>query len=104
MRQNAALKRVRQIAAVLVAAALAGCYHYTFEERPANGPTITYRERRPTWFNGFVGNGRVDTSKYCAHPVKTELRVTASDVALGVGTLLIYTPHTLFVTCERPRL
>ncbi len=84
-------------------ALLAGCYHYTFEQRGAArapiGPTITYEVRRPTYFNGFVGNGRVDATQYCAEPVRTELRVTAADVAIGAATLLVYTPHTLYITC-----
>jgi hypothetical protein len=80
-----------------------GCYHYTFAERPRTGrPTITYSERQPTWAAGFVGHGRMDTAKYCAHPVKTEVRATALDVTLATVTLLVYTPHTLYVTCEVP--
>jgi hypothetical protein len=92
----------------LVFAALApGCYHYAFEQAPvpAQQPVETFVERRATYFNGFFGTGRVDTARYCARPVRTELRVTPTDVALSVVTLLIYTPHTLSVTCplgERP--
>jgi hypothetical protein len=32
---------------------------------------------------------------------RTELRVTATDVAIGIATLLIYVPHTLYVTCAQ---
>jgi hypothetical protein len=80
-----------------------GCYHYSFEQRaPAPGEQLVrYRERRPTYLNGFVGAGEVDTAKYCADPVRTELRVRASDVLISIATLLIYTPHTLYVTCAR---
>lgn len=97
------MKRV--LALVLLAG---GCYHYTFEQRPderASGrpmETVTYVSHPHTWLNGFVGNGRMDARRFCEHPVRTELRVTARDVAIGVGTLLIYTPHTLYVTCEAP--
>jgi hypothetical protein len=85
---------------VVVAAALwAGCYHYAFEQRPSAGPEVTYELRVPTWVNGLVGTGRVDTRRYCADPVRTELRVTATDVLLSIVTLLVYTPHTLSVTC-----
>jgi hypothetical protein len=100
-----------------IAAALAltisstGCYHYTFQHRPESAALkggsekdekalVTYKERRPTYLNGFVGNGEIDTTRYCAEPVRTELRVTAVDVLISFGTLLIYTPHTLYVTCE----
>ena len=82
-----------------------GCYHFAFEQPPATpGPaeTVTFTERVPTYVNGFVGTGRVDTARYCAHPVRTELKVTASDVLLSMATLLIYTPHTLSVTCPSP--
>lgn len=80
-----------------------GCYHYTFLGATAPGyATRTYKIRRATYLNGFVGNGRVDTRAYCEAPVKTELRVTAADVAIGVLTLLIVTPHTLYVTCPVP--
>jgi hypothetical protein len=73
-----------------------GCYHYEFVQwAPAPGQTlVTYRERRPTWLNGLVGTGAVDTGRYCARPVRTELRVEAIDVVLSIATLLIYTPHT----------
>ena len=94
--------------------ASAGCYHYTFEQSPAPtsltsaGPvqriapqTVTYKKRVPTYLNGFVGNGRVYAYDYCRKPIRTELRVTATDVALALGTLFIYTPHTLYVTCQR---
>lgn len=84
--------------------ATVGCYHYSHEIRqPASpGRTVVYKERVPTYVNGFVGTGAVDARKYCEHPVRTELRVTATDVLVSVGTLLIYTPHTLYVTCDAP--
>ena len=83
--------------------ATSGCYHYSFEQTraPTSGAEITHEIRRPTYLNGFVGTGRVDTTEYCDRPVRTELRVTAKDVLLSIVTLLIYTPHTLYVTCER---
>lgn len=81
----------------------AGCYHYTFVHETTPGyATRTYKIRRATYLNGFVGNGRVDTSAYCDDPIKTELRVTAGDVIIGALTLLIVTPHTLYVTCPVP--
>jgi hypothetical protein len=79
-----------------------GCYHFTHELKPAAGATVTHQERVPTYVNGLVGTGSVDASKYCDKPVRTELRVTATDVLLSIGTLLIYTPHTLYVTCDAP--
>jgi hypothetical protein len=98
---------------VAFAALTAGCYHYAFDMGPAAPPagagevapdaqpkaTVTYSERAGTYLNGFVGTGRIDVSRYCARPVRTELRVTGLDVLLGVITLLMYTPHTLYVTC-----
>jgi hypothetical protein len=100
--------------AALVLLSTSGCYHFTFEQQPARTtltaageaapaprPTITYEETVPTYLNGFVGNGRLATHRYCADPVRTELRVTGKDVALSLVTLLIYTPHTLYVTCEK---
>lgn len=95
-------RRARFHLAALALLVLGGCYHFTFEQRPV-APTsrlITYVERRPTYLNGFIGNGKVYTNRYCSAPVRTELRVTATDVLLSVVTLLIYTPHTLYVTCE----
>lgn len=82
----------------------AGCYHFSFEQsRPgpaaAEQPVVTHEIRAPTYLNGFVGTGEVDTSRYCEEPIRTELRVTATDVLLSIATLLIYTPHTLYVTC-----
>lgn len=87
--------------------ALAGCYHYSFEQNPEPKKAssaeakevVTYKEQVPTYINGFVGTGEVDTKRYCDEPVRTELRVTALDVLVSVATLLVYTPHTLYVTC-----
>jgi hypothetical protein len=96
-------KRSVLLAAVLGATACSGCYHYTFQQtdpRDRLGPTLRHEIRTPTYLNGFVGNGSVDTKRYCDAPVRTELRVTAVDVLLSVATLLVYTPHTLYVTCR----
>lgn len=91
---------MRALALALAIGLGAGCYHYTFETAAAPGyATRTYRVRRATYLNGFVGNGRVDTEAYCDDPIRTELRVTAADVAISALTLLIVTPHTLYVTC-----
>jgi hypothetical protein len=93
----------RSLCTLAAAVALAsGCYHYSFElasPAPASTATVTYKERVPTWVNGFVGTGTVDTSRYCPAPIRTELRVMPADVLLSAVTLLIYTPHTLYVTC-----
>jgi hypothetical protein len=91
--------------ALLGLAVLAGCYHFSFElprASPASPATITYTERVPTYVNGFVGTGRVDVARYCPDPIRTELHVSAADVLLSIVTLLIYTPHTLSVTCPAP--
>src|SRR5260221_14746127 len=81
--------------------ATGGCYHFSFEQRPPvasnqSGPAqpnpsgeVTYHERAATYVNGFVGTGRVESYRYCPHPIRTELRVTALDVLLGFVTLLI---------------
>ena len=100
--------------AALVCGASAGCYHFTFEQRerpltaglnPSRGAPreeVTYQRRESTYLAGFVGNGRIDTTLYCARPIRTELKVTPTDALLSAVTLLIYTPHTLYVTCEAP--
>jgi hypothetical protein len=103
--------RVRATALGLVLATN-GCYHFSFEQRPPVSSSqagaqpnpseeVTYKERAGTYVNGFVGTGRMEAYRYCAHPIRTELRVTGLDVLLGFVTLLIYTPHTLYVTCPR---
>jgi hypothetical protein len=81
-----------------------GCYRYRFELRPEppEAQLVTHEVHVPTYLNGFVGTGRVETPRYCEQPVRTELEVTATDVLLSLVTLLIYTPHTLRVTCEQP--
>jgi hypothetical protein len=94
-------------ALALAALVLAGCYHYVFEQQPrataaGDRQLVTYEHRVPTYLNGFIGTGRVDTTGDCAAPVRTELRVTGTDVLISALTLLIYTPHTLYVTCEVP--
>lgn len=101
---------------------LTGCYHFSFEQRAPTSTTfvtssdgslvarpprpplrlVTYERTVPTYFNGFVGTGRIDTSQFCEQPVRTELRVNTRDVLASVFTLLTYTPHTLYVTCEVP--
>lgn len=84
--------------------ATSGCYRYRFELRPEppGSQLVTHEVRVPTYRNGFVGTGRVETARYREQPVRTELEVTATDVLLSLVTLLIYTPHTLRVTCEQP--
>jgi hypothetical protein len=88
--------------ALVVLAILGGCYHYTYEHRaPApNEQLVRHEHRVPTYLNGFVGTGSIDVTKDCAQPIRTELQVRATDVLLSVVTLLIYTPHTLYVTCS----
>jgi hypothetical protein len=88
-------------AACLVLALCASCYRYSFEQRaPVTGePVVVHKVRAPTYLNGLVGVGRVDVTRYCAEPLRTQLKVTATDVLLSISTLLIYTPHTLYVTC-----
>jgi hypothetical protein len=89
---------------VLVISFSAACYHYSFEQRRARPDEVlvTHVERAPTYLNGLLGTGEVDTSRYCADPVRTELKVKATDVLISIATLLIYTPHTLYVTCGVP--
>jgi hypothetical protein len=91
---------MRALPAVVVLCA--ACYHFTFEQRevPPGTPLVRHQVRVAKYVNGFVGAGRVDTRRYCEQPVRTELRVEALDVVLSIVTLLIYTPHTLYVTCE----
>ena len=110
---------MRRALVSLAMLALSGCYHFSFEQRAPTSTTyltasdgsivarppprlVTYERTVPTYFNGFVGTGRIDTSQYCEQPVRTELRVNARDVLASVFTLLAYTPHTLYVTCEVP--
>lgn len=106
---------IRKLAGPLAAAALlplAGCYHYSFVQRPrafVAGPiatgqrtTITFSRQVNTYLAGLVGKGHIDTSIYCRRPLKTELRTTGKDAALSAVTLLVYTPKTLVVTCELP--
>jgi hypothetical protein len=94
---------MRGLSTVLAVVLAAGCYHYSFEQRqPAPGEVLVrHTVRVPTWVNGLVGTGRVDVTQYCAQPVRTELEVRATDVLLSLVTLLIYTPHTLYITCAR---
>jgi hypothetical protein len=89
---------------VLATVLAGGCYHYSFEHRTRQPgeATVVYQRRAPTYLNGFVDTGKMDTKAYCRDPIRTELRVTATDVLLSVATLLIYTPHTLYVTCPAP--
>src|SRR5688572_13591273 len=88
----------------LVLVLCAACYRYSFEQRaPAPGEdVVVHKVSAPTYLNGFVGVGRVDATRYCAEPLRTQLKVTAKDVAISIATLLIYTPHTLYVTCPAP--
>ena len=99
----------RLILSLALLALETGCYHFRFEQQSARSPKeaerelVTYEVRPATYLNGFIGTGQVETSRYCEQPIRTELRVTATDVLLSVVTLLIYTPHTLYVTCPSPK-
>jgi hypothetical protein len=89
---------------LLVLALTPGCYRFAFEHGASHvsEPVATYVERRATYLNGLVGTGRIDTTRYCPSPVRTELRASLEDVVLSVLTLLVYTPRTLSVTCPLP--
>jgi len=97
------LRIVIRFTLLLVSLSLTGCYHFRFERLSktavASPADVVHEIRRPTYLNGFIGTGTVDVSRYCPNPVRTELRVTGTDVLLSAVTLLIYTPHTLYVTC-----
>jgi hypothetical protein len=82
-----------------------GCYRYAFElgREPTGGPTVTYVSHPATFLNGFVGTGSVDALAYCPDPIRTELKVSFTDVLVSVASLLVYTPHTLKVVCPGPR-
>jgi hypothetical protein len=88
---------------LVTAVTCAGCYHFAFDlgppENGASLETVSYVTRPPTFINGFFGTGNVDAKVFCAHPLRTELFVSATDVLVSVATLLIYTPHTLTVVC-----
>ena len=98
-----------------------GCYHFAFEQRPPTSTTfvtssdgsisarppprlVTHERTVPTYLNGFVGTGRVDTTQFCDEPVRTELRVTTGNALVSLLTVFVYTPHTVYVTCEEESL
>jgi hypothetical protein len=94
----------RLLTSMLLGSALlgaSGCYRYAFDLDKTPGTSVTYTVHPATFFNGFFGEGHVDATAYCAHPVRTELKVSASDVLVSVASLLIYTPHTLEIVCPR---
>lgn len=97
--------RRSSVLSLVVVAFGSGCYHYAFEQHPPRDPArvVVHEEHVPTYLNGFLGTGDVNVKKNCKEPVKTELRVTATDVLLSAVTLLVYTPHTLYVTCDADR-
>jgi hypothetical protein len=116
--QNVAF--MRRAAVLFCFLSSTGCYHFAFEQRPPTSTTfvtssdgsisarppgrlVTYERTVPTYFNGFVGTGRIDTSQFCDQPVRTELKVNTRDVLASLFTLFTYTPHTLYVTCEEER-
>ena len=117
IRTGSACRRLAALALGFGALGSTACYHYSFEQTPAGAGgtssasgasgasssaaprTVEYEVRAPTYLNGFVGTGEVDTTRFCERPVRTELRVTGTDVAISLATLLVYTPHTLYVTC-----
>jgi hypothetical protein len=94
--------RTSHTALALLLLSTAGCYRFEQRPEPPGAALVTHEERVPTYLNGFLGTGRLETARYCEQPIRTELQVTATDVLLSLVTLLIYTPHTLRVTCEQP--
>lgn len=93
-------------AATAIGALLAnGCAHLAFEHRPPPGDStrlVSHVERRATFLSGLVGRQELDVGRYCANPVRTELRVTTTDALLALVTLLVYTPRTMTVVCIEP--
>lgn len=108
---------MRRAFVIVTMLALGGCSRFAFEHRTPTGTTfltssdgsllarpstriVTYERTVPSYFNGFVGETSVDTSQFCDQPVRTEVRTNTRDVLASMFTLLTYTPHTLYVTCE----
>jgi hypothetical protein len=110
---------MRRVFVSLAMLALSGCYQFSLEHRAPTSTTfltssdgsivarppsrlVTYERTVPSYFNGIGGTARIDTSRFCDQPVRTEVRVNTRDVLASMLTLLTYTPHTLYVTCEVP--
>ena len=92
--------------------ALGGCYRDVHvEQREPTGTTfltssdgsITARPPpRVVTFERTVSMGPVDTSQFCAQPVRSELRRTGGNMLTSVLTFGMVDPRTLYVTCEVP--
>lgn len=54
----------------------------------------------PSYLLGTLGHDAFDLSSYChGQPTKFAVTNSATDIALGIVTLGIYTPHQLELRC-----
>ncbi len=92
---------MKKIAAVVLAFALSGCFHfhYVTGEKPAPGPMSE------TWHNGFLWGlaegAPVDLSGVCPSGPFAQVDSTESFIngVVHAVTWSIYTPETIVVTC-----
>uniref|UniRef100_UPI004047FFFD Bor family protein n=1 Tax=Rheinheimera sp. TaxID=1869214 RepID=UPI004047FFFD len=94
---------LRLLTAALLISFLAACSTVTIQPQQSAklSSEPTYKDSKPFFLWGLVGEHRVDTAVICdgAEPKQMQSQQTFTDGLLGVITLGIYLPHTAKVWC-----
>jgi hypothetical protein len=94
---------VKSLTAVLLLSFLTACSTVTIHPQQSTklSSEPTYKDSKPFFLWGLVGEHRVDTAAICdgAEPKQMQSQQTFTDGLLGVITLGIYLPHTAKVWC-----
>ena len=99
------MKCLRIVLLAIAASQLFACAAITVTE--TGDPNFLYRphykESKPFYLWGIVGEHKVNTQRVCRNRpvVQLQTKYTLTDVAWAIGTLGIYMPRTAMVWCER---
>jgi hypothetical protein len=87
-------------AALVLALTSTGCFRATFED-PSMVKGEEHEEWRSRFLAGTVSPVEVDTKHFCPDGRVAEIRTggNLATSALTIGTLFIYTPRKIIVTC-----
>jgi Bor protein len=91
---------VRTLATVVLATALAGCYHATIETGAKPSAVTVEKKWASAWIYGLVPPSTIETAAKCPSGVaKVETQLGFLNMVVGVLTLGIYTPMDIRVAC-----
>jgi Bor protein len=90
----------RTLATLVLATALAGCYHATVETGAKPSAVTVEKKWASGWVFGLVPPSTIETAAKCPTGVaKVETQLGFANMLVGMLTLGIYTPMDIRVAC-----